>query len=125
MRCPACKAENADEAAACGTCGAPLTRRPRRRGVAEESDTPFSPRTEASNRAALRAYRLCVLGLVPGLGLALGPLAMVLGGLARARGRTDPDFTARGPALAAVLLGGLITLTNWLGLALMGWGLHS
>jgi hypothetical protein len=75
------------------------------------------------NRAALIAYRIAVAALVPGLGLLLGPLAVVLGWRAGRRGRGDPAFTAQSPVIAAVALGGLLTLTNWLGLVLMvaGW----
>jgi hypothetical protein len=71
------------------------------------------------NRAARRALRHGVLGLVPGLGLLLGPLAVVLGVVAERRGKADPTFAAQAHARAAVLLGLALTLTNWVGLALM------
>jgi hypothetical protein len=119
MRCPACNAENADTVSTCSSCGSPLTRKPRRRRLAAETDTPFAPRTEACNRAALRAYHVSLFGLIPGLGLLLGPLAVVLGVLAHRHGMKEPGFTADAPARAAYLLGGLIALTNWIGLALM------
>jgi hypothetical protein len=91
--------------------------------VPEESDTPFVELGEGANRMARLAYYLALAGLVPGLGLLLGPAAAVLGALARRRGRSDPDFTAQGPARGAVLLGLLLALTNWVGLVLMvlGW----
>jgi hypothetical protein len=57
------------------------------------------------------------------VGLFLGPAAMVLGVRARRRGLKEPGFTADSPARAAFLLGGLITLTNWIGLVLMIMGL--
>jgi hypothetical protein len=76
-----------------------------------------------TNRAAQWAYRVCVLGLIPGLGLVLGPAAVVLGGWVH-RGKPDLDPTARTLAGASVLLGTLIALTNWLGLALMILGLR-
>ena len=119
MRCPACNTENADTAPSCRSCGSTLPRKPRRRGLAEETDTPFGPRTEACNRAALRAYYVGLLSLIPGLGLFLGPAAVILGLRAGQRGRNEPGFTAAGPARAAVLLGGVIALTNWVGLVLM------
>jgi hypothetical protein len=126
MRCPACHADNPRDAERCGACNAPLPpRRQRRRGLTAEPGTPFAARTEASNRAALRAYRVSLLGLVPFLGLVLGPAALLMGGLARRKGRADPAFTAKGPATAAVVLGGLITVTNWLGLTLAILGLWS
>ncbi len=97
--------------------------RPRRRATPEESDTPFAGPIDEANRGAVWAYRLCVLGLVPGLGLVLGPVGVVWGGLALARGRKNPAFTAVGPARAAVFLGAALALTNWFGLALMLLGL--
>jgi hypothetical protein len=107
----------------CAKCGAVLSRRFKRRGIAEESDTPFGGPVEPANRSAIWAYRVAVLGLVPGLGLALGPVTFVWGIWARLRGRRESEFTARGPAHAAILLGFLNALTNWLGLALMIRGL--
>ena len=121
MRCPACHTANAAAARRCASCAAPL---PRRRGPAPESDAPFADRAEASNRAALRAYRLVLFGLIPLAGLVLGPAAVVLGGLARRRGRADPAFTAHGPAAAAVVLGAAVTLCNWAGLVLIALGLR-
>jgi hypothetical protein len=98
-------------------------RKPRRRGVSEKSDTPFSPYAEGWNRAALRAYRICIFGLIPGMGLLLGPAAVLLGALAWRSGRSDPAFTAQSPARAAMVLGALIGLTNAAGVTLMilGW----
>ena len=119
MRCANCNNDNPRESVKCGRCGAILSRRIKRRAVAEDSDTPFGGHVERQNRAAVWAYRVAVLGLIPGLGLALGPLAVVWGMWAQWRGRREPEFTAYGPATAAVLLGLFITLTNWLGLTLM------
>ena len=48
-----------------------LSRRIKRRGLAEESDTPFGGSFERPNRSAIWAYRVAVLGLIPGLGLGL------------------------------------------------------
>jgi hypothetical protein len=66
---------------------------------------------------------LCVFGLIPGLGLLLGPIAVLLGIRAWARGRSDPAFTLQAAARAAIVLGLLLSLTNWVGLTLMilGW----
>src|SRR6516225_1378821 len=99
MRCPACNAEGPDGATTCAACGAALTppgrRKPRRRGSGDEPDSPFSPYVEGPNRPTLRAYRLSVYGLVPGVGLILGPLALVLALRARRRAQADPAFTAQ------------------------------
>jgi hypothetical protein len=122
MRCPSCQVENPTATGKCQACGKSLKRRSKR-SVLEETDTPFSPRAEGRNRAALRAYRLTLLGLTPGLGLVCGPVGMVLGAAARVRGARETGFTAQGPATAAVILGAVITVTNWLGLAFMVVGL--
>jgi hypothetical protein len=124
MRCPACQAENKDDDARCQACGAALAKsRPSRRSRAIHQG-PVSPETEARNRAARRAYRVAVAGLVPGLGLVLGPAAVVLGSIARRRSRDDPQFSARGPVLGAIIFGTAITFANWIGFALMYLGLH-
>lgn len=123
MRCPACDAQNPNDAASCSSCGKPLPRRQRRRAAANEPDAPRDPEAERRNAAALRAYRICLIGLVPGPGLVLGPVGAVLGAVARARGAKVPGFTAGSAATAAVLLGALITATQWVGVTLMvvGW----
>ncbi len=123
MRCASCNVDNPNSAVKCAKCGAALSRRSKRRGIAQESDTPFGGPVEPANRSAVWAYRVAVLGLVPGLGLVLGPPSFVWGLWAWLRGRRNPEFTARGPAYAAILLGVLNALTNWLGLTLMIRGL--
>lgn len=126
MRCPSCKAENQPSATRCQACGKtlqlPRKKSGRRRGVNTASDTPFTLNVRGCNLFALRAYWVGVLALIPGLGLLLGPLAILLGLQAR-RYRADPEFTAHGPAWASLVLGVLITLTNWAGLILVGMGL--
>jgi hypothetical protein len=74
---------------------------------------------------AWTAYRCSVIGLVPLIGLVLGPLAFVLGFVAWYRGQGDPLQKGLGPAMAGMLLGGLVGITNWLGVALMIYGLWS
>jgi len=125
MRCPACHAENEGEGGSCKSCGASLVRRSRRaRGLSEETATPFSGPFEPANLPALRAYWTALLGMVPLAGLLLGPAALLLWVRARRRSRGDARFTAHGPLLAALLLGGAVTLTNWLGVLLMYLGLR-
>jgi hypothetical protein len=127
MACPSCNAETPPEATSCASCGAALVparrRQSGRRTVLDEVDTPFSRTHKGINGAACRAYRISVYGLVPGLGLILGPVAIILAILARRRGRGNPEFTAHTPARAAIVLGTLITLTNWIGVLLMVLGL--
>jgi hypothetical protein len=128
MHCPACQADTPPDAPRCPGCGAALAAaRPSagrsRRPVPEDSDTPFVELGAGANRMARLSYYLALAGLVPGLGLLLGPAAAVLGALAYRRGRVDPEFTAHGPARGALFLGLLLALTNWAGLLLMvlGW----
>jgi hypothetical protein len=104
--------------------GGPTAKRSRRRGLADDNDTPFSDLANAHNRSAVRAYRVSTIGLIPGLGLFFGPAAVVLGLVARRRGRGDPDFKGANLAAAAILLGAALALTNWLGLTLMVLGLR-
>jgi hypothetical protein len=98
--------------------------RRRRRGVSSESDTPFSDAGDVRGRPAVLAYHVAVCGLVPGLGLLLGPAAVVLGVRARLLGRKDPAFKGRSLANVALVLGLLLAVTQWAGLALMILGLR-
>jgi hypothetical protein len=124
MRCPTCDVQNPNDAAKCSSCGQTLSRRQRRRGPTAETDAPCSPAAERCNAAALRAYRLCLIGFVPGPGLLLGPLCMLLGAMARLRGNSVPGFSGRTYSTAAFVFGALISATQWIGVTLMliGWG---
>ena len=128
MRCPACQEDNKEGEPRCQSCGADLKpASPSGRGRSRRKDPqgPLSPQTLASNRAALRAYRLSIFSLVPGVGLVLGPLALILGSLTRWRCLRDSEFTLWGPLLAAMGLGAAATVCNWVGFALMYLGLRS
>jgi hypothetical protein len=124
MRCAACNVENPPENTACAKCGAPLARRSRRRGVAEESDSPFARIDDGPNRRALVAYRFAVCGLIPGVGLIAGPFAVILGCNAWVRDRKLAGFSAWGPLHAALMLGALCAVTNSVGLALVALSLR-
>jgi hypothetical protein len=52
-------------------------------------------------------------------------MALVLGFIAWLQARRGPHLLGLGPALAGMILGGIISLTNWTGLALMIYGLLS
>jgi hypothetical protein len=96
----------------------PVNRRSsaRRRNLADEEEA----NANGDSRAA-RAYRLSLWSLIPGLGLLLGPIAVVLSCVAL-RG-TANDAAARNQAKVGILLGSVVSLTQWLGIALMicGW----
>jgi hypothetical protein len=100
-------------------------RKPRRRVAIEESDTPFSAQSlDSRGRAAVRAYLVSLYAMIPFLGLLLGPLAIVLGWAALRRGRREPVFRGASLCKAAMLLGFLLTVTQWGGLALILSGLR-
>src|SRR5262249_34722324 len=100
-------------------------RRPRRRDLPSENDTPFSEQVHLRNPEAARAYRVSIYALIPPLGLVLGPLAIVLGLRAPRHGRRDPTFTGGVLTNAAIILGPWLTVTSWIGLTLMLLGLRS
>jgi hypothetical protein len=118
MDCPACHAENGDEAVTCATCGRPLTGLSRSsRSRRRNNETYEAAAGDSDNPAAWRAFRVALWALMPGLGLLLGPLAVVLGYMAvRSAGEDAP---ARNRAKASILFGVLITLTQWLGITLI------
>jgi hypothetical protein len=128
MRCPSCTADNPDAATKCAACGGPLKAsrggsRVRGHVLPEAAEDPWGRLGEGSNRPARLAYHLAVIGLVPGLGLVLGPAALALGVYAGRRGRGDPAFNSVPFVRTAVGLGLAEGLTNWAGLVLMilGW----
>jgi hypothetical protein len=125
MLCPGCETQNSDDAVKCAACGKPLQGRKRRRPSSEEVDSTTDPKAEQCNRAGLRAYRISVWGILPGAGLVLGPVAMLLGIVAAIRGNGVPGFTAKGLAILSVLLGAVITACQWTGVVLMVLGWHA
>jgi hypothetical protein len=138
MHCPHCHSSNPRNAIRCQACSAELpgalpapaephrparaSRPGRRRAQLENIDRALGDQAEGNNRSALYAYRLSLFGLVPFVGLLLGPLAALLAGRARRRGRSDPEFVGDDVARAAFFVGTATGLTQWLGLALMLWG---
>jgi hypothetical protein len=99
--------------------------RVRRKPANDEPFDPLAVPVEGANRMALWAYRLGLWGLIPVVGLLLGPAALIWGILARLRGRRDPTFTFHPPAWAGIALGALVSVTNWLGVWLMVLGLRA
>src|SRR5262245_46865151 len=97
----------------------PNRKKPRRNRVDEESDSPFAESASPQTRAAVRAYRYAVFGLIPGAGLVLGPAAVFLGMWARRKGKSDPHYRGRSLARAAILLGVGLWVTTWAGAYLM------
>jgi hypothetical protein len=121
MHCPACNAENASNARRCVSCQAKLPRRSRH----ELADLPFDPDSDPRLARALRSWRLASLALIPFAGLVLGPLAFLWGLRSYRRGEAELAASGNGHALAAMIIGGLATLTNWVGVLLMLFGLFA
>jgi hypothetical protein len=118
MNCPACHTENASEAFACVNCGHSLRAnedRPVRRSGSRRrnGDAAEAAVADSNNAEAWRAYRLALWSIVPGLGLLLGPAAIVLG--YQAVRHVGDDFSASNRAKAAIVFGIGSTLTQWLG----------
>lgn len=125
MRCPACATDNPAESAACSSCGQKLGKPARRRTPNFNDQYSLIASRVPRNRAAVLAYRCAVIGLVPGAGLALGGVAIVLGVVGRRRFYADPESRGLGHAVAAIALGILEVLTNGAGLACVWIGLQS
>jgi hypothetical protein len=77
------------------------------------------------NPRALYAYRYGVYGLIPFVGLVLGPLALISGILGMRHAKTNPADKGASHALAGIVLGVVESLANWLGLAFVLLGLAS
>lgn len=92
-----------------------LQRRPRRplRDPAEESDEPVSTIIPYKNPKALLAYYCGVFGLIPGVGLILGPVALILGILGIRYVNAHPTAKGTGHAVVGIVLGSLELLFNW------------
>jgi hypothetical protein len=86
-------------------------------------DDPASTIGPELNPTARTAYWYAVFGMIPFVGLVLGPLALVWGILGLRREEANPSVRGRARSLAGIILGSLELVTNWGGLALLwiGW----
>jgi hypothetical protein len=123
MRCPACGADNTEEAKRCAACGERTGRKPRSRAADDDDDGPFARGAEGRATPALRAYLWAVWGLIPLVGLVLGPVVIVLALRAWRLNRRDPQPREGNYALISLLLGVVILLCNAAGVALIVVGL--
>lgn len=127
MDCPSCHAENPSSALACSACGnslngqatnPPLKRTGRRTGARRRNpDASEAAVSDSKNPAAWLAYRVSIWSIVPGLGLVLGLIAMILG--YRAVRSVGEDLSAINRARAAIVIGAGSAVTQWLGVALI------
>jgi hypothetical protein len=100
----------------------PKPRRPRRRELIDESGV-FGSFTPWRNPPAVYAYAVALAGMTPVLGLVLGPTAIVLGLVARARFRRNPEIKGLSFARAGIVIGTLDFVVNVVGVTciLIGW----
>src|SRR5262249_43785181 len=97
---------------------------PRRRGRASSydptEDTPLATWIPFDNPPACAAYACGLLGLVPVLGLLLGPVAIISGVVGLRRFNRNPAVRGRGHSLiVGIWMGGIEVLVNVVGLALV------
>ncbi len=81
----------------------------------------MSPKPD--NHHALTAYRIAIYGLLPVLGLVLGPIALFWGWLSWRSAQGGTRTQSGGFAVAAMVLGVIELMTNSLGLyfVMIGW----
>jgi hypothetical protein len=96
--------------------------RPRRRppGYQEWDDggDAVSSLIPYHNVRALLAYYFGVFGLIPGIGLLLGPAALVLGILGLSYAKNNPRAKGMGHAITGIVLG-ILDMYNWVILLLI------
>jgi hypothetical protein len=78
---------------------------------------------DSPNPTARFAYLCSLWAIVPFLGLVLGPAAVLIGIVGRVYERAQPSTRGSGQARAAIVLGVLTALTNWLGVYFLWRGL--
>jgi hypothetical protein len=85
-----------------------------RRRIADASEAAV---VDSKNPAAWRAYRVSLWSIVPGVGLLLGLVAMLLG--CQAVRSAGDDLSASNRAKAAIVIGAGSAVTQWLGVTLI------
>jgi hypothetical protein len=118
VRCPYCQAPNAPASRYCESCGKELPRRDDP-DFPERSDSPVSTIIPYKNPKALIAYYLGVFGLIPCVGIVLGPAAIVLGILGLRYVKKYPTAKGTGHAITGIVLGSFDTLYQLVGVLLM------
>lgn len=95
---------------------------PPRLPVAQESGGVMEQLIPQKNPPALIAYYFAVFSLIPGIGLLLAPIAVVLGIIGLARTRSSERRIGMAHALVGILLGGTVFLgyLALIGMALAG-----
>ncbi len=94
-----------------------------RRRDAKNRPDAFVEVTPWTNAVAVYGYRCAVYGIIPIVGLVLGPLAFIGGLIGRYRYFADPSVEGRSQARAAIVLGAIETVFNAAGVGCIAWGL--
>lgn len=124
MRCPSCAVDNPPEALHCTECGEKLARKTRHRTVDQDDYDPIVGLIPHDNLVAFNAYRCAVFGLIPVLGLLLGPAAVVLGIIGLRRMTAKDRGKGLGHARAGIILGLAELVTNGAGLVFVVMGIR-
>lgn len=98
--------------------------RPRSRSRRDEGDATGGV-IPYKNPTALMSYYCGVFSLIPGLGLILGPIALVLAFLGFRAKSKNPQVKGTGHAIVGMVLGGLVTLGHIVLIILMVVGIFS
>jgi hypothetical protein len=95
-------------------------RRTRDNVHADAHDVEFRSRDElrsapgpATTSGALIAYRCGAIGLIPGLGAVLGPIALIVGFFSLRYLKKHPTAKGTGHAVAGIVLGLFATIISW------------
>jgi len=109
--CASCGTRHPFNTYACTACGKPLHAQAVQPSAATNYET-IGTLIPYKNTSALLAYYAAVFSLIPGLGLVLGPVAVILGiyGLKDVRNKREDKGTVH--AWAGIILGGLTTAAN-------------
>jgi hypothetical protein len=83
------------------------------------------PNSWTSSRLDDRAFRLAVWGLIPPVGLVLGPLSFILAMVSIRRARAAGELGYTPAMVGATTVGGTVMLCSWTGLSLILLGLIS
>jgi len=123
MPCPSCGDEQAADLQSCPKCSEKSERRARRPAQAPPREVPLGPKLPLKNPRALSAFRCGVYGLIPFVGLLLGPLAVLFGILGLRHVKSNPADKGASHAIAGIVLGAMELVANWLGLMFVLHGL--
>ena len=72
----------------------------------------------SKNKDALLAYYCAIFGLIPGVGLMLGPVAFILGIRGVCKATIDPDARGGYHAIFSIAVGLIAAIVNWVVVAI-------